>query len=74
MKKKRNKEIERECLKKDILKVMKTRGNKCHKSRDKVALNSKDSARTIQNDIRLTYLISELLQLVDNTVLTKEFT
>ena len=47
----------------------KTCGNEYHKSRDKLASDTKDSARTIQNYIRLTYLIPELLQLVDDTVL-----
>ena len=42
------------------------------KSRDAIAKNSKDSARNIQRYIRLTFLIPELLQLVDNEVLGKE--
>ncbi len=46
-----------------------TCGNRCHKSRDEVASNSKDSSRTIHNYIRLTYLIPELLELVDNTIM-----
>lgn len=37
-----------------------------HKSRDVLANDSKDSARTIQNYIRLTYLIKQLLDIVDD--------
>ena len=40
-------------------------GTECHKSRD---LIGQESGRQIQNYIRLTYLIPELMQLVDNTV------
>ena len=47
----------------------KTCGNEYHKSRDKIASETKDSSRTVQNYIRLTNLIPELLQLVDDTVL-----
>ena len=47
----------------------KTCGTEFHKSRDKIASESKDSARTIQNYIRLTNLIPELMTLVDDTVL-----
>ena len=36
------------------------------KSRDVIATNSQDSARNIQRYIRLTYLIPELLKMVDN--------
>ncbi|MGM9875952.1 MAG: ParB/RepB/Spo0J family partition protein [Bacilli bacterium] len=43
-------------------------GTECHKSREIIAKNSKDGARQIQNYIRLTNLIPELLELVDNTV------
>ena len=45
--------------------------NDCTKLRSdqKLANDYKESARTIQNYIRLTNLIPELLQLVDNTVL-----
>lgn len=46
-----------------------TCGTECHKSRDAVAKNSQDSARQIQYYIILTYLIPELLKLVDNSVL-----
>ena len=44
-------------------------GNDCQKSRDKLASMVKDSSRTIQNYIRLSNLIPELMQLVDDTVL-----
>ena len=47
----------------------KTFGTECHKSRDKIAESSSDSSRQIHNYIRLTNLIPELLQLVDDTVL-----
>lgn len=46
----------------------KTCGTSCHKSRDEIAKKSPDSARQIQYYVRLTYLIPELLELVDNTV------
>ena len=46
-------------------------GNNCHKSRDVLANESKDSARTIQNYIRLTYLIKQLLDIVDESFLNK---
>ena len=46
-----------------------TCGNEYHKSRDKLASQTKYSSRTIQNYIRLTFLIPELLQLVDDTIL-----
>ena len=46
-------------------------GNNCHKSRDVLANDSKDSARTIQNYIRLTYLIKQLLDIVDESFLNK---
>lgn len=42
-----------------------TCGNVCHKSRDEIAAGTKDSARTVQNYIRLTYLLPELLEAVD---------
>lgn len=43
-----------------------TSGNDCQKwARDEIAAGSKDSARTIQNYIRLTYLTPELLEAVD---------
>lgn len=45
-----------------------TCGNGCHKSREAISKDSGDSARTVQNYIRLTNLIPELLELVDNTV------
>lgn len=38
-------------------------------SRDELAENSPDSARQIQRYIRLTYLLPELLEMVDNSVL-----
>ncbi len=41
-------------------------------SRDELADNSPDSARQIQRYIRLTYLIPELLELVDNSVLKEK--
>lgn len=45
-------------------------GTGCQKSsRDKIAEVSSDSSRQIHNYIRLTYLIPELLKLVDETVL-----
>ncbi len=47
----------------------KTFGTECHKSRDKMAESTSDSSRQIHNYIRLTNLIPELLQLVDDTVL-----
>ncbi len=48
----------------------KTSGTECQKSsREILAEKSKDSSRMIQNYIRLTYLIPDLLQLVDDTVL-----
>lgn len=47
----------------------KTCGTECHKSRDKMAESTSDSSRQIHNYIRLTNLIPELLQLVDDTVL-----
>ena len=43
-------------------------GTECQKSRDVLANKSPDGARQIQNYVRLTYLIPELLELVDNTV------
>ena len=43
----------------------KTCGTECHKSRD---LIENESGRQIQNYIRLTKLIPELMKLVDNTV------
>ena len=43
----------------------KTCGTECHKSRD---LIGNESGRQIQNYIRLTKLIPELMKLVDNTV------
>lgn len=46
-----------------------TCGTECHKSRDAIAKNSPDSARQIQYYLRLTYLIPELLKLVDNSIL-----
>ena len=46
-------------------------GNNCHESRDVLANESKDSARTIQNYIRLTYLIKQLLDIVDESFLNK---
>lgn len=46
----------------------KTCGTEYHKSRDKISKDSGESARTVQNYIRLTNLIPELLELVDNTV------
>ena len=58
-------------MKMDAIKHQEKRtcGTECHKSRDAVAKNSQDSARQIQYYIRLTYLIPELLKLVDNSVL-----
>lgn len=47
----------------------KTCGTECHKSRDILAKKSPDGARQIQNYVRLTFLIPELLKLVDNSVL-----
>ena len=48
----------------------KTSGTECQKtSREILAEKSKNSSRMIQNYIRLTYLIPDLLQLVDDTVL-----
>ncbi len=41
-------------------------------SRDELADNSPDSAKQIQRYIRLTYLIPELLELVDNSVLKEK--
>ncbi len=46
-----------------------TCGTECHKSRNQLAKNSPDGARQIQNYVRLTFLIPELLKLVDNSVL-----
>lgn len=43
-----------------------TSGNVCQKwARDEIAAGTKDSARTVQNYIRLTYLRPELLEAVD---------
>lgn len=43
-----------------------TSGNVCQKwARDEIAAGTKDSARTVQNYIRLTYLLPELLEAVD---------
>ena len=44
----------------------KTSGTGCHKSRDTI---SNESGRQIQNYVRLTNLIPDILKLVDNTVL-----
>ena len=41
-------------------------------SRDELADNSPDSARQIQRFIRLTYLVPELLEMVDNSVLQEK--
>ena len=58
-------------MKMDALKHQgkRTCGTQCHKSRDLLANKSPDGSRQIQNYVRLTNLIPDLLKLVDNSVL-----
>ena len=50
----------------------KTCGTECHKSRELIGQSSKESARQVQNYVRLTYLIPELLKIVDETYLKEK--
>lgn len=44
-------------------------GTECHKSREIIGKTSKESPRQVQNYVRLTFLIPELLKIVDDTYL-----
>lgn len=60
-------------MKLDALKHQgKKSGTQFHKSRDEIADKAVDGARQIQNYVRLTYLIPELLKIVDETYLKEK--